>query len=248
MEELPEDASARKEAIQRWADERWLKDQQPSGVQLRKHGQALARTSTWLVGATWRAAERALDRGLDTAGSLHEPEHVHPDRVHYVPTAWHVLPRALRRVGAGEDDTFVDFGCGKGRIVHQAARWPLRRVLGVEISPELAAAAQHGVQARRRQHRCRDVSIVVADAAGFTVPDDLTIGFFFDPFGGATLDAVLASIVASLDRRPRRIRLIYVRPRCGSVVLATGRFRLLGELRGGLKDVRLYRTAIFESC
>lgn len=247
MEELPEDPRARAEWIQRWADERWLKDQQPSGVQWRKHGQDLAQSSGRLAGATWRAVERVLDRGLATAGDLHEPEHAHPDRVHYVPTAWHVLPRALRRVGAGEDDTFVDFGCGKGRVVHQAARRPLRHVIGVELSPTLATAARHGLQSRHRQHRCCDIEIVVADAAEFAVPDDLTIGFFFDPFGETTMDAVLANIIASLDRRPRPIRLIYVRPRFGSRVLATGRFRLLGELRGGLKDVRLYRTAIFES-
>jgi hypothetical protein len=38
------------------------------------------------------------------------------------PTPWHILPRALRKVGASDDDVFVEFGCGKGRVVHQAAR------------------------------------------------------------------------------------------------------------------------------
>ena len=85
------------------------------------------------------SASRRLDRGLNTSGSAWEPEHDHPDRTNYLPSPWHVLPRALRYVGVSDRDVFVEFGCGKGRVVHQAARRPFRRVVGVEISPVLAA-------------------------------------------------------------------------------------------------------------
>jgi cyclopropane fatty-acyl-phospholipid synthase-like methyltransferase len=151
---------------------------------------------------------RVLDRQLNTSGDSHLPEHDHPDRIHYVASAWHVLPRALHYLGVSDRDTFVEFGCGKGRVVHQAARRPFRRVIGVEISPELAEIARAGLAARRHQHRCRDVEIVVADVTEFQVPDDLTIGYFFDPFSNEVFDAVLRGIVDSIDRKPRRVRLI----------------------------------------
>ena len=159
-----------------------------------------------------RFASRVLDRGLDTSGPAREPEHDHPDRLHYVPSPWHVLPRALRYLGVSDRDVFVEFGCGKGRVVHQAARWPFRRVVGVEISPVLAEAARSGLAARRHQHRCRDVEIVVADVTAFRVPDDLTIGYFYHPFRGETFESVLRGIVESIDRNPRRVRLIFVLP------------------------------------
>ena len=204
-----------------------------------------------LAGRLERSASRRLDRGLNTSGSAWVPEHDHPDRADYVPSPWHVLPRALRYLGVSDRDVFVEFGCGRGRVVHQAAMRPFRRVVGVEISPVLAEAARRGLAARRHQHRCRDVEIVVADVTAFRVPDDLTIGYLFHPFGGETFESVLRGIVESIDRNPRRVRLIYVLPQERAQVLATGRFRLLKEQYSKLLDAPPSRpsspVAIFES-
>src|SRR6185503_12151373 len=104
-------------------------------------------------------ADRLFGRGLDTSGRAVVVEHARDDRKGYAPSAWHVLPRALRYIGVSDHDTFIDFGCGKGRVVHQAARWPFRRVIGVEVSPELAEIARAGLAARRHRHRSRDVEI-----------------------------------------------------------------------------------------
>jgi SAM-dependent methyltransferase len=174
-----------------------------------------------------------------------EPEHDHPDRLAYAPSPWYVLPRALRYLGVSDRDVFVEFGCGKGRVVHQAARRPFRRVVGVEISPVLAEAARIGLAARSHQHRCRDVEIVVADVTAFRVPDDLTIGYFYYPFTGQTFESVLRGIVESIDRNPRRVRLIFAFPtkEARSQILATGRFRLLKE-----QCSRLLETAPSRPC
>jgi SAM-dependent methyltransferase len=193
--------------------------------------------------------EQRFDRGLDT--SLHKydlPEIAAVDGVVYLPTAWHVLPRALRALRASGDDVLVDFGCGKGRIVHQAAKWPLKRVIGVEISQELAQFAERLVAAHWHEYRCHNIEIAVRDAAQFEVPDDMTLAFMFDPFRGRTMDDVLRNVIVSIDRNPRRVTLIYVNPTQGDRVLATGRFRLVRWQRGGLRDVRISRAAIFESC
>jgi hypothetical protein len=81
-------------------------------------------------------------------------------------------------------------------------------VIGVEISPVLAEIARTNLATRRHQHRCRNVEISVSDVTDFKVPDDLTIGYLFDPFKDETLEAVLRGIVESIDHRPRRVRLI----------------------------------------
>jgi SAM-dependent methyltransferase len=197
-----------------------------------------------------RFADRLLGRGLDTSGNVFVPEHEHPERSRYLPTAWHVLPRVLRYVGVSDSDTFIDFGCGKGRVVHQAAKRPFRRVIGVEISPDLAEIARTGLEARKHQHRCRNVEIVVSDVTKYRVPNDLTIAYFFRPFEGETLDALLRGIVDSIDRHPRCVRLIYVWPTnsARSMILATGRFRLLKEQSSSLLKLRSHRLAIYESC
>jgi predicted RNA methylase len=249
------DTATRREALERWADEKLGRP--PRGRFRAKLGQRvigpqrLARGVERAIGSLIRPAERVadrvLDRGLDTSSQLKLPIHGVEDRVLYVPSAWHVLPRALRYIGVSERDTFVDFGCGKGRIVHQAARWPFGRVIGVEVSPELAEIARKVLAARSHQHRCRNVEIVVSDVRDFRVPDDLTIGYFFRPFGDKTLQAVLQAIVESIDRNPRRVRLIYLWPMTSrSKILATGRFRVVKEQWSPLRG-RVDRVAIFES-
>jgi SAM-dependent methyltransferase len=251
---LPDDAAGRREFLRGWAAEQRLRLGQVR-VPLRTRLEWAARqlAPSRLAARLDRLISRWLDRGLNTSGSAFEPEHDHPDRLTYTASPWHVLPRALRYLGVSDRDVFVEFGCGKGRVVHQAARRPFRRVVGVEISPVLAEAARSALAARRHQHRCREVEIVVADVTGFQVPDDLTIGYFYHPFTGETFESVLRGIVESIDRNPRRVRLIFAFPskNARSQVLATGRFRLLKEQCSRLLDTSPYRpcfpVAIFES-
>jgi SAM-dependent methyltransferase len=196
-----------------------------------------------------RIADRIFDPGLRTGGRALEREHLEAGRFGYIASAWRTLPRALRYIGVSPDDVFIDFGCGKGRVVHQAAKRPFRKVVGVEVSPALAEVAREVLEAKKRRHRCRDVEIVVADAAEYRVPDDLTIAYFFHPFSGEIFDTVLAHIVESIDRNPRRVSLVYAFPRAADQVEATGRFRLAKQMRGTLlsNEDSLHRTNIYES-
>jgi tRNA G46 methylase TrmB len=253
----PDDTAARRDRLERWvaeqqrrmAEQQRLMNQLPARLpwwaRLRRavtKGKRVARGSQWF-------AHRVLNRALDTSAST-EPEHDHPDRTWYVTSPWYALPRALHDVGVSDRDTFIDFGCGKGVVVHQAAKRPFRRVIGVEISPVLAEIARTNLAARRHQHRCRNVEIVTSDVTEYSVPDDLTIGYLFEPFRDETLDALLRNIIDSIDRHPRRVRLIYVYPLLSSQVLATGRFRLLKVQENKLLDPSSTppRTEIFESC
>jgi SAM-dependent methyltransferase len=257
--DLPRDAAARQEALERWAAEQ-------SGESVPRNGRLRTRIADRLPGAdlllppllradqaVQRFADRLLDRGLNTSAQVALPENQLGDRVGYGASGWHVLPRALRYVGVSDRDTFVDFGCGKGRVVHQAAQHPFRRVIGVEVSPELADVARDVLAARRDQHRCRDVEIVVADATRYRVPDDVTIAYFDRPFGDETLRVVLQNIVDSIDHNPRRVRLIYLWAlHSRSTILATGRFRLVKEQSNSLLIPRALtprtdRVVIFES-
>jgi SAM-dependent methyltransferase len=234
MGDSPEEEAARAERLQAWAS-------QQARLQQRRN-QKVPKPNVLM-----RLGNRLLDRGLETGERIVTEEHDHGERTIYMPSAWHTLPRALRHTGVSKDDVFVDLGCGKGRVVHQAARRPFKKVIGVEISEPLAEAARAALAARSRQHKCRDVEIVVADARDYQVPDDLTIAYLFHPFHGETLDTVLGNLVASLDRNPRRLHLIYGYPLFAKQIEATGRFERVNELRGGVKADSLYRTLIYES-
>jgi SAM-dependent methyltransferase len=179
----------------------------------------------------WYVASRLLDlvrdRGISTAGQHIDIDHFHPDRVWYEPSNWTHLRRMLKRRDVEPDDVFVDYGCGKGRILYQAARLPFKRVIGVEIAEDLAVVARANVKRVQDRLRCSDVEVITADAATWPVPDDVTVAYFYYPFVGDTFKRVIDNIVSSLERAPRRMRIIYAIPTMEDCILATGRFRIV---------------------
>jgi hypothetical protein len=60
--------------------------------------------------------------------------------------------------------------------------------------------------------RCRDVELVVADAREHQVPDDVSVVYFGNPFSGAIFAAVVERLVRSVERKPRRLRVVYFNP------------------------------------
>lgn len=154
------------------------------------------------------------------------------DGVGYEPSGWLDLRRALPRGEVDGDDVLLDLGCGKGRVLAQAARYPLRRIFGVELSPELAAVAEANIASMRGTIRCKDVRVLIADAASFPIPDDVTVIYLYNPFGESTLKRMVDNILESLDRHPRRLRLIYRTPMHHDYLRETGRFELARSVPG----------------
>lgn len=204
----------------------------------------------WLRRMRWEVGKRlrdlAFDRRLGTAKHAIEPDHLHPDRVWYQPSGWNYLPRVLRREDVAPADVFVDFGAGKGRVLYQAAQFPFARVIGVEISPSISEAARVALGRHRDRLACGSVEIVTADAAKFELPDDVTFAYFYYPFVGDTFRRVIANIVASLDRNPRRFTIIYALPEMESAILETGRFRFVRSRK--ISDMGIpHRINVYES-
>ena len=164
----------------------------------------------------------------DTYGvvTLDELDLAHPDRVHYEPSGWTALGRALRGQTISPTDVFLDYGSGKGRVVQQAARLPFARVLGIEISPDLNAIARRNVERHRERLTCRDVELVCGDVADFEVPDDVTLAYCFNAFVGDTFVLAMEALVRSHDRPPRSLTLVYGHPLMAGALAAHPRFEL----------------------
>jgi len=112
-----------------------------------------------------------------------------------------------------EQFTFIDLGCGKGRALLVAARFPFRQVLGVEYSAPLTEIARRNLsQFPSTARRCQDIIVTQADAASFPLPDDPLLLFLFNPFERPVMRAVAENVVASFQRQPRRIIILYSNP------------------------------------
>lgn len=131
-----------------------------------------------------------------------------PDSSDYAALGYeHILPALAAIPFSPGDVVFFDYGAGKGRPMVCAAAFPYRKVLGIEISPELAAIARQNF-AVMKQRRVEQVEIVTADAATFPLPDDVNVILLFNPFVGETLRAVITRIRESYERSPRDIFVI----------------------------------------
>jgi SAM-dependent methyltransferase len=174
-----------------------------------------------------------LERSGETSGAVRLADvGLEHDGYHdYEPSGWRSLHRALQGLGVGPDDVFVDIGCGKGRVVAQAVRRPFRRVIGVDLSPELVAQARVLVEHTGRS-RCGEVEVVIGDATRWQVPDDATIVYVYNALSGDSLRAMLDRVAESEQRAPRRLLFLYVNPLSEADVLAHPRFTLL-ERRAG---------------
>ncbi|HXZ99870.1 MAG TPA: methyltransferase domain-containing protein [Candidatus Binatia bacterium] len=174
---------------------------------------------------------RDLISGIETRDAVrYERLAFGPDRgLDYVASDWRALPIFLDAAPVRTGDVFVDLGCGKGRVLFQAAKYRFSRVIGVELDEGLAEVA------RRNTNRIDvQIEIVVADVTVWTVPDDVTHIYLYNPFRGAVMEAALSRLGESLDRSPRELRIGYVNPVDRDALVAHGAVPMdLRRLRGG---------------
>ena len=103
----------------------------------------------------------------------------------------------LRDRISGRGFSFFDIGAGKGKPLIIAAESKLfERIVGVEISPEIAAICESNV---RRCGLAGTVRVIGADAAAFRDYSPKSVIFAYNPFGERVFRRVLENIEAGVD-------------------------------------------------
>jgi SAM-dependent methyltransferase len=176
---------------------------------LRENWQSVVRRLSRVLSVVEWIPEYCFERrfGILTAGLASDPDVTRPgsERHSYSPSYYRGTRKVLRALTAAETrGVFVDYGSGAGRVLLIAAvTSPFKRVVGVEQSPRLNEIARRNIEHVRSKMSCRPVDLVTVDAAEFTVPDDTSVLFFADSFGGDILASVFRRIRESLRRAPR---------------------------------------------
>lgn len=149
----------------------------------------------------------------------------------YDPASWRVLSRSLRVASlCAKNFTFVDVGCGKGRVLLSALALPFERIIGIELSPALCRIAQQNItNVRFIRRNCRAVEIICSNATHYRMPQAPTIVFFNNPFPLDVMRIVLMNIVNSYAEEMRPIFLIFCA--CSSMMPSITEFLL--ERTGG---------------
>jgi SAM-dependent methyltransferase len=180
-----------------------------------------------------------LKYGVQTSGLLDGTDllsgHAHDA---YNTAYWGVSPsraqEVLRRwetslVGRKvEAYTFLDIGCGKGRMMLIASQLPFRETIGVELNPDLASAAAknaaHWVASGLAQSPIRTLH---QDATEIALPDGPCVVFLYNPFGAPVLTKLLAHLERHFVGRPGELDILYLAPECDHVFAERGGYDLL---------------------
>jgi SAM-dependent methyltransferase len=166
-----------------------------------------ARFSWWIK----RGCGMAFDfiHSVDTKAGRPAPacDIVSPNRdsaVPYDPAPWRSLRRSLQLASLRPDEfTFIDIGCGKGKVLLAALALPFKRIIGIEFSPFLCQIARNNLaSARLIRRRCAQIQVSCSDAVEYPIPNEPTIFFFYNPFTYDVMEIVLGNIVGAQLRTP----------------------------------------------
>jgi SAM-dependent methyltransferase len=155
-----------------------------------------------------------LAQAVDTSGHIHGEALATGGASDLYNTAyWAISPSTMNQAFAALPEeivptqfTFVDLGCGKGRALLLAAQYGFSKVLGVELSPELAAVAR----ANTGTHA--NVEVRAQDAVTVEYPRGPLVIFFYHPFLAPVLLRVLKGLLAQQAAAPRPLYLLFANP------------------------------------
>jgi SAM-dependent methyltransferase len=143
-----------------------------------------------------------------------------------------------------ENFTFMDFGCGKGRVLLVASEFPFRRIVGIEFAPLLADTARSNLKSYRGgRQRCTAIEVITVDATEYALTPEPQVLYFYSPFAPSVLDQVVQNIEGSLQRSPRELLILF----SGSLKMRDSAFGSHPKFerlqRGHYMDIYRYRSS-----
>lgn len=169
--------------------------------------------------------------GVDTGGLLWGealPDGAHARAAFWATGYYGISPSAFTaacmQVGLDWPDfTFVDIGCGKGRAMLLASRFPFREIVGVELSPELARIAKQNAERFEASWRCPQsvFTVLNGDATATPLPHGPLLIFLYHPFAAPLMRRFLAHVRQAAAMEDRAMYLLYANPELHGLLVQT---------------------------
>ncbi|MDO5521800.1 MAG: class I SAM-dependent methyltransferase [bacterium] len=129
----------------------------------------------------------------------------------YEPTPYELLDQFFDEYPLKKDDSFVDYGCGPGRVLFYIHHRFHCEVTGVEYNEEYYKKCVDNIKSYKGTHK-KKVHVCHCGAQDYIVDDRQTVFYFFNPFSIEIFMHTLSQIQDSLLRCPREIKLIMYYP------------------------------------
>ena len=130
-------------------------------------------------------------------------------RYPYEPTPYAVLERLAGSGYIAKKDTMIDYGCGKGRVGFYLAYQIGCRCIGIEADERIYGS---GLENLGTGVSSGKVALENVEAEKYSVPNQVTRAYFFNPFSVEILKKTVARILASWYDAPREFFLFFYYP------------------------------------
>lgn len=112
-------------------------------------------------------------------------------------------------------DRLVDFGCGKGRVLFYVNQRFQCEVCGIEVDEELYELAldNRAYYNTRFRDTMEKIEIINGKAEDYEVRPEDNVFYFFNPFEINIFEQVIAHIVDSVEKHPRRVFVMMYYPK-----------------------------------
>lgn len=110
------------------------------------------------------------------------------------------------------ENSLIDVGSGKGRVMVAAAHFGFKNITGVDFAVELCAAAEKNINKIKSQFPGTTFNIYCKNILNYTINAGDKVFFLFNPFNKEIMEKFLGKIDRSVKEHPRTIYFIYANP------------------------------------
>lgn len=153
--------------------------------------------------------EKSWDKLLNIKTSGRDASNADTYHYPYEPTDYRVLERLAQSGLIGKENTLIDYGCGKGRVDFFLSYQIKCHTIGVEYDERIYNTAMNNYQTAVSKNR---VTLELANAEQYTVPEQADRFYFFNPFPVPVLQKVLERVKESYYANPRDMYFFFYYP------------------------------------
>ncbi|MEO8721562.1 MAG: class I SAM-dependent methyltransferase [Ginsengibacter sp.] len=141
----------------------------------------------------------------------------------YQGTNYFLIERAFEYLrNEHANNSLVDYGSGKGRILVVAAHYGFKKITGVEFSQAFCEEAKNNIGKIQPFFPSTDFKVICEDAVNYSIKNNDTVFFFFNPFDEVIMLRVVKNILSSIKKNQRKIYVVYVNPLHEEIFLSAG--------------------------
>lgn len=133
----------------------------------------------------------------------------------YEPTSYASLNTLIKQYNFDENDSIVDFGCGKGRLNFFINHFFNSYVTGIEMNSyycEICAENLNNYISQNKKHTTKKIQFLKCLAQEYKIRNNDNKFYFFNPFSIQIFISIVNNILDSVDEKPRVIDIILYYP------------------------------------